>query len=109
MLTTFDNDNVFPNVSEVTRQERYNTPPNCLMMNIRRHVQHVNNGNVFRNVSEILVRNVNPPTAHPLMNIRQHVQHVNKCENQILYPHFGSLHFSNLRPFQGIVNDTSQN
>ena len=27
MLTTFDNGNVFPNASEVTRQERYNTPP----------------------------------------------------------------------------------
>ena len=31
------------------------------------------------------------------MNIRRHVQHVNKGENQILYPHFGSLHFSNYR------------
>ena len=43
---------------------------------IRQHVQHVNNGNVFPNVSEVLVRNVNIPPPTPLMNIRRHVQHV---------------------------------
>ena len=30
-------------------------------MNIRRHVQHVNNGNVLRNGNEVLVRTVNTP------------------------------------------------
>ena len=39
-------------------------PTPITLMNIRRHVQHVNNGNVFRNVNEILVRNVNTP-PHP--------------------------------------------
>ena len=34
---------------------------------------------------------------------------LNKAEIQILNPHFRKLHFSNLRPFHGIVNGTSQN
>ena len=33
---------------------------------------------------------------------------LNKSENQILNPHFRKLHFSNLQPFRGIVNGTSQ-
>ena len=34
---------------------------------------------------------------------------MNKAEIQILNPHFRKLHFSNLQPFHGIVNGTSQN
>ena len=35
-------------------------------------MQHVNNGNVFRKVTEVLVKNVNPPpNPRPLMIIRQ--------------------------------------
>ena len=45
-----------------------------------------------------------PPTPddHSMCNM------LNKSENQILNPHFRKLHFSNLQPFRGIVNGTSQ-
>ena len=53
---------------------------------------------IFRNVKEVLVKNVNtpphPPPPPPLMIIRKHVQHVkNSKKNQILYPHFRKPHF----------------
>ena len=63
---------------------------------------------MFRNERGVFVKDVNTPPT-PLMIMRQHVQHVDNAKNQILYPHFGNLHFSNLQPFEWIVNGTSQN
>ena len=57
---------------------------------------HFNNGNMIRNVSSLLVRDVN---TLPLINIRQHAQHVNNAENQIPYPHF--VFFLNCNPSKG--------
>ena len=60
---------------------------------------HFNNGNMFRNVSAILVRDVNTPPhpPSPLMNIRQHVgAHVQHVSNSNMFRNVNALFVRNV-------------
>ena len=64
-------------------------------MTMRRRVQHLYNGTMLLQASDVLVKDVNTPPHPPtlLMTIRQHVQHLYNAKIQILYPHFGRHDF----------------